>query len=653
MFNAKVTIRPSDRELGDYLIITLVDNNEESSAIKDIIALAEEMKHGKLRSRLKTEGYHGDLGKMMMGINSMLDDILIPFRDMSKVLVQISNGNINARIDQSFEGEHARIREAVHAVADGIVQLRAEILRLTAAARSGKVTERGRPELFQGAYAETINEINEMLDTIVNPIRAGYRVLKRIRGGDLSERVEIECIGDHAKLKDAINDLHTWFSSLIIYVTKISEGDMTASIEKASDNDQIYGPLVKMRDNIRSVISDVNGLVQAGTKGQLTFRADPSKHEGDFRSIVEGINKTLDSVIMPVNEAMRVSENFALYDFSQGVNPALNMEGDWNEFKEALDQVGSNINDAVTIINKQIEILNSVVKQTHASINDVSQGTASLSDIAQVVSMNAEGGRDGIAQILSAMEDLAVNVSNVSARADEVSTLANNANTLSEKGTQLAKGAERGMDEITGSTTQVVSIVHEIMEEMKQISKITKVISDIASQTNLLALNAAIEAARAGEAGRGFAVVASEVKSLAQESRQSAENITGMIETLQKKTELASMTMDKSAESVQTGGVALKDTLIVFNEIIGSISVISTRMDEVARSAEQQAAVVEEITASINEVNDMVLNTSKQAMSAAAASEQASAATDQLSEQSQEVFNVAASLSSEMKKFKV
>jgi len=188
---------------------------------------------------------------------------------------------------------------------------------------------------------------------------------------------------------------------------------------------------------------------------------------------------------------------------------------------------------------------------------------------------------------------------------------------------------------------------------MKKINKITKVISDIASQTNLLALNAAIEAARAGEAGRGFAVVAAEVKALAQESRQSAENITGMIDTLQKKTELASVTMDKSAESVKTGGMALKDTLVVFNEIIGSISVINTRMDEVARSAEQQAAVVQEITASINEVNDMVLNTSKQAISAAAASEQASAATDQLSEQSQEVFNVAVTLSEEMKKFKV
>jgi methyl-accepting chemotaxis protein len=328
------------------------------------------------------------------------------------------------------------------------------------------------------------------------------------------------------------------------------------------------------------------------------------------------------------------------------------MEGDWTDFKKALDQVGANVSQAVMVINKQVQSLNSVVDQMHGSISDVSQGSNALADIAQAVSQNAEQGKDGITQILKAMEDLAVNVTAVSGKADEVNRLAINSSVLSAKGTDLAQGAETGMDEITQSTEQVVELFHEIMEEMKKINKITKVISDIASQTNLLALNAAIEAARAGEAGRGFAVVASEVKSLALESRQSAENITGMIENLQKKTELASTTMDQSAISVKNGGQALSETLKVFNEIIGAISTISERMDEVARAAEQQAAAVEEITASINEVNDMVLDTSKEAMAAAAASEEAAAATDQLSNQSELVYSVANQLNQEMQKFK-
>jgi methyl-accepting chemotaxis protein len=650
-FDGKVTIRPCDPEYGQYLIFSIIDNSAESSAIHDILALSEEMKTGNLRARLNPDGYHGDLEKLIKRINLMLDDILHPFRDMSKVLVQISHGNVHARIEKPEHGEHERIRMAVNGVADTIQKLQTEINRLTVAAKEGRLSERGKPELFEGAYADTITGMNDMLNAILSPIRQGNQVLQRIRKGDLSKTVDIECVGDHAKLKDAINDLHRWLSDLITYVTKISEGDLSASIEKASDKDQIYGPLIGMRDNIQALINDVHELGNAGARGDLTFRGEPAKHQGDFKEIIVGMNKTLDSIIIPVQEAMKVSESYAHYDFATRINPNLKMQGDWDEFKKALNLVGVHVSAAVQIINEQVKSLNFVVTQTHASIDDVSQGTTALANIAQSVSLNAERGKEGISQILGAMEDLAVNVSAVSARADEVNRLAINTNDLSEKGTELAKDAEMGMDEITQSTDQVVILVHEIMEEMKKISKITQVISDIASQTNLLALNAAIEAARAGESGRGFAVVASEVKSLALESRKSAENITQMIEHLQKKTELASTTMDKSALSVSQGGKALKETLRVFNEIIGAISTISERMDEVARSAEQQAASVEEITASINEVNEMVMDTAKEAISAAAASEQASAATDQLSSQSDEVFSVANLLNQEMKKF--
>jgi len=652
-FEGKGTIRQTDAAYGDFLIFSIIDNSAESRAIRDILDISEEMKKGNLRARIASEGYHGDLETLINRINEMLDDILYPFRDMSKILVKISNGDIHSRIDHTFQGEHERIRIAVNGVADVIIELQNEILRITKAAQNGSITERGDSARFKGAYAEVITEINEMLDTIINPVIQGYRVLRKIKGGDLSDRVEIECVGDHAKLKDSINNVHDWLAELIVYVTRISEGDLSASIKKASDKDQMYEPLIKMRDNIRSLIADVNELGKAGTEGNLSVRADPTRHKGEFRTIIEGMNKTLDSVIIPVNEAMVVSERYAGYDFSRRVNPALAMQGDWTEFKQALDQVGANVSEAVRIINDQVKSLNSVVTQTHGSINDVSQGTNALADIAQAVSLNAERGKDGISQILKAMEDLAVNVTAVSARADEVNHLAIDTSDLSSKGTELAKGAETGMEEITISTEQVVKIVHEIMEEMKTISKITKVITDIASQTNLLALNAAIEAARAGEAGRGFAVVASEVKSLALESRRSAENITGMIESLQKKTELASETMDKSATSVQNGGKALSEMLKVFNEIIGSISTISERMDEVARSAEQQAAAVEEITASINEVDEMVLNTSKEAVSAAAASQEAAAATDQLTDQSEQVFAVATRLNGEMQKFTI
>jgi methyl-accepting chemotaxis protein len=241
---------------------------------------------------------------------------------------------------------------------------------------------------------------------------------------------------------------------------------MTADIMQASDRDQMHGPLIRMRDNIRSVIADVDMLVTSGSEGKLTVRADPSRHKGDFRTIIEGINKTLDSVIVPVHEAMEVSNGYAAYDFTRRMNPDIRYTGEWKAFQQALDDVGHHVSDAIAIITNQIEVLNQATTLASSSIKDISSGSSLLAEIAQNVSMKAEQGGEGLSQILRAMEDLAVNVSDVSARTGEVNQISSETNTLSKKGSALAREAEQGMKEITSSTDLVTGLVHEIMEEM-------------------------------------------------------------------------------------------------------------------------------------------------------------------------------------------
>ena len=652
-FDSKVTVRQADPGHGSSRIVTIVDNSAESSAIRRILTLAEEAKQGNLRARVSTEGYHGDLLTLMDAINSMLDDILHPFRDMSKILVKISNGDIHARNESTYKGEHEKIRSAVNGLADVVSDLQKEIIGLTTAAREGRLAERGHPERFKGAYAETIIGMNQMLDAILNPIRHGNRVLQKISRGDLSERVDIECVGDHANIKRAINGVHDWLTELISYVSRISEGDMSAVIEKASDKDQIHGPLIRMRDNIRELINDVDRLVQAGTAGDLKVRADSSRHQGDFRRIVDGMNRNLDSVIIPVEETMRVSGSYARYDFTRRMDSSQGLNGDWIALRDSLDDVGETVSSAVGLINDQVSALREISSQAEASIKDISQGAASLAEIVQHVSINSERGGNDINQVLQAIADLAENVSNVAVQTSEVNRLAEETNELSQKGSDLAKDAEQGMQEITDSTGEVVALFHEIMGEMKKISKISRMISDIASQTNLLALNAAIEAARAGEAGRGFAVVASEVKALALDSRKSAENISDMLTFLEQKAQRASDTMDKGAISVQNGGKALKETLSVFGRILESFSTINEHISDLSRTTEHQAAVVEEIAASVTEVSELVSSTARDSVASAAATEEAAAAIDQVSSQISDVTVVAGKLEMGMEKFRV
>ncbi len=408
-----------------------------------------------------------------------------------------------------------------------------------------------------------------------------------------------------------------------------------------------------LAESINNLVRDAERLSNAAIEGKLDIRADASRHQGDFRKVVEGVNSTLDSVIIPVHEALRVSKEYANYKFNVRVDPSLNVAGDWIEFKEALNNIGIQVSAAVGLINRYLADLSSNAEEAAASIEEVSAGAQQVAKNAGGVSVNAEMGNDGISQVLRAMEDLTVTVGEVSQRAEHVSTSATQANQFSKIGIDLARKSETSMVGISESANEVDVIVQDINHQMDEIGKIVRLISDIASQTNLLALNAAIEAARAGEAGRGFAVVAAEVKSLAQDSRQSAENIADMISTLQGKAKSATIAMEKSGETVKEGSKSLAETLEAFDKIARSIEDITRNSMDVASASEEQAASVQEITASVNEVSSLVINTAKEAGDAAAATEEASASIEQIGKVVTNVSDIVETISQEMAKFVV
>ena len=112
----------------------------------------------------------------------------------------------------------------------------------------GQLEKRGDVTAFQGAYGEIIKGVNEMLDAILLPIGEGNRILRQISGGNLRDKVEIECKGDHQRMKEAINGVHSWLKELIAYVTAIANGDMTRQDGQGLQR----GPDPRMADDAES-----------------------------------------------------------------------------------------------------------------------------------------------------------------------------------------------------------------------------------------------------------------------------------------------------------------------------------------------------------------------------------------------------------------
>ncbi len=243
-------------------------------------------------------------------------------------------------------------------------------------------------------------------------------------------------------------------------------------------------------------------------------------------------------------------------------------------------------------------------------------------------------------------------VTMVASKVDDVSRLSQDVNDISGKGLVQANIAEDGIQAINGAVHDAGVIIEEFKTPAEEIGKIIEIISSIADQTNLLALNASIEAARAGDAGLWFAVVANEVKTLAQDSQRSADNISRIIEELQTQSEKAGAAMQKATDEVTRGSEAINETIRFFHTIAEQIQEISDNIAEVAALSEEERNAVQMIESRISGMKTLADDTSDEASASAVASEESSVALNQISSIMTELSQIATQIDESMKRLK-
>jgi methyl-accepting chemotaxis protein len=230
------------------------------------------------------------------------------------------------------------------------------------------------------------------------------------------------------------------------------------------------------------------------------------------------------------------------------------------------------------------------------SVQQVATAAAQSSNAISMVSDGAKTQTESLNQAVTAVEQSVSVLSEVSSS--------------SEKATEIAKlsglAVVSGKDKMLG----MVQVVGRIQDNSNKVNKITEIISGIASQTNMLALNAAIEAARAGEQGKGFAVVADQVKSLAESSKNSVDEIVELIEQAKidaaeavKVAQMVSGEMDKIEDGVKKTEQMMQSISTAMEEQVSTTEELSHNMDTLRDIGTSNANAAEEITETIMELS--------------------------------------------------
>ena len=220
-----------------------------------------------------------------------------------------------------------------------------------------------------------------------------------------------------------------------------------------------------------------------------------------------------------------------------------------------------------------------------------------------------------INQIATALNELSASAQDVASSAAQASQATENTDTEIKHGQGFVNRTVAANEALVQEMTESSSVIQSLKVDTESIGAVLDVIREIADQTNLLALNAAIEAARAGEQGRGFAVVADEVRTLAQRTQISTQEIQKTIEKLQQGANQAVRAMELSKEKVLENKQAVTETEQVFSKVTEHIHGLNNMNASIATAAEEQSTVVNDIDRGVMSVTAgvgaTVVNTQK------------------------------------------
>ncbi|WET11053.1 methyl-accepting chemotaxis protein [Pseudomonas sp. D3] len=309
-------------------------------------------------------------------------------------------------------------------------------------------------------------------------------------------------------------------------------------------------------------------------------------------------------IVIPLNQTLKVAERVASGDLSHDLTSTRQdelgqLQRAMQSMTVGLRELIGGISDGVTQIASAAEQLSSVTEQTSAGVNNQKIETD---------------------QVATAMNEMAATVQEVARNAEEASEAALVADQQAREGDKVVGEAIAQIERLATEVGNSTEAMGHLKRESDKIGSVLDVIKSVAQQTNLLALNAAIEAARAGEAGRGFAVVADEVRSLAQRTQKSTEEIEELIGGLQTGTQQVATIMDNSRGLTDSSVELTRRAGSALENITRTVSTIQAMNSQIATAAEQQSAVAEEINRSILNVRDVSEQTSSASEETAASS---------------------------------
>jgi len=552
--------------------------------VAEIASLAQAAVEGRLRTRADASQYQGAYREIIEGINNALDSLV---------------GHIDSMPAPAFIVDRNFGIRYINNTAAGLVGLSPQIVEGTKCYDHFKTPHCQTDKCATGQCMQKGMAVTA--ETEARPQGKLYEIsytgvpVKDAEGRTIGG---LEIITDLTAIKAAarVSDKQAAYQAaevqkVVVNLGKLAEGvlDVETDIAAADEDTRVIAEnfgrigdaLNRTARAVRDLTKDMEALVKAAVAGQLASRADAGKHQGAYREIVEGVNRTLDAVIEPIQEVSSVVGRIASKDLTARVQG--DYKGDFAKLKLDVNKMADDLQESIRAFSRETQNVSAAAEELTAVSQQMAGNAEETATQANVVSAASEQVSGNVTSVASASEQMQTSIREIAKNANESARVAKHAVSVAQ------------------STNDTVK---KLGESSQEIGNVIKVITSIAQQTNLLALNATIEAARAGEAGKGFAVVANEVKELAKQTAKATEDISRKIEAIQGDTKGA-------VKAIEEIGTIISQINDISNSIASAVEEQTVTTNEIGRSVTEAAKGVNDIAKNIAGVAVAAKNTTQ------------------------------------------
>lgn len=407
------------------------------------------------------------------------------------------------------------------------------------------------------------------------------------------------------------------------WITQVAEPEMALRKEISSGGNVLERIATRMHEGRgKRLMDDIRNEIKAIIDDEQRLIAEREQHQqvvSNF-TITFGFLGSLVAIVLGCLIAVVITRgilepvlatNTILKDIASG-------QGDLTirvpiKTQDEIGQMGENF-------NRFVEKLRGIIRSIAQLTQQLSVSADGLNDLMASTQSRLKEQQQETTVVVSGISQMSETVSNVVSNAAGASASAGTADEEAKAGRGIVVAAAQSITALANDIESSSDVVEKLKADTKNIGSVLDVIKSIAEQTNLLALNAAIEAARAGEQGRGFAVVADEVRTLAQRTQDSTQEIEGLIAELRNGAEQAVAVMTASRDQAGSSVVEAQNAETSLTKITQAVEAILQMNTQIAAAADAQSAVSEDIKRNVSNIQNVSADTTRTAAHASEAS---------------------------------